>query len=197
VKSTRCLAACAAWTLSLCLTPAFAHAQDADANVFDTADTPMDPAGDIVDIIFGSGMEETNGAASCATATRLANATTNVADTTNSPDWVLSVGPIPTPAHDVVYSFVPGPASMGSFMPIASNYPFAMFLIPSCAENGREPTPLAATSQIGQGIDIGAVGLVTFQRYYLVVTAIASAGADASGTLRFTTPLGLAIDTGP
>lgn len=182
-----------------CLMPALASAQEPvadrlDAADVDTSDSVTDVDGDF---IFGGGMELANGGATCASATRVRWLSTYVADTTSLPDWIIGFGPIPAPAHDAVYSFKPGPGSGGKFTALAADFDFVMYVIASCSETGMEPAPLVAIDSVGESIDLQAAGLVQFQRYYLVVTGLPSAGSSANGTVTFTSPWVLAIDTDP
>jgi hypothetical protein len=103
-----------------------------------------------------------------------------------------SFGPLFSPSNDVVYMFVAGPDVDGSIIPTASNFAFAMYLIPSCAESGSEPSPIGATATIGTGIDLLASGVISGNTYYLAVTGTASDGPGANGTLNFTTPFSIA-----
>jgi hypothetical protein len=180
--------------LMFCLAEAHAVTDDYGA----AGDTAPDSVTDIDgDFIFGGGMEQMDGGTSCATATKLHSLSTYVSDTTDFPDWIFNIGPIPTPAHDTIYSFMPGPGATGKFTPVRADYDFLMYVIGSCNENGHEPSPLASTSTVGEPIDMEAAGLVMFQRYYLVITGLPSAGATANGAVRFTTPWVLAIDPNP
>lgn len=92
---------------------------------------------------------------------------------------------------------MPGPNAIGKFKPMAADFDFVMYVIPSCSETGFEPTPLAATYTVGHSIDMEAARLIMFQRYDLVITALTSAGPKANGSLTFTPPFSLAIDPDP
>ena len=141
------------------------------------------------DLIFEADFDaQANGGTSCATATILEGGTTYSAVTTTAPNWMSSFGPLASPSNDVVYKFVAGPNVSGSITPTASNYTFAMYLIPSCAESGSEPQPIGATATLGRGIDLVVSGVISGNTYYLAITGPASGGAGANGTLNFTTP---------
>lgn len=149
------------------------------------------------DLVFENGFDgQENGGTSCATAPILESGATYTADTTAAPNWMSSFGPLLSSSNDVVYMFVAGPDVTGSITPTASDYEFAMYLIPSCTEAGAEPSPIGATSTIGRGIDLLASGVTSGNTYYLVTTGTVSGGAGANGTLNFTTPFSLAIPSG-
>ena len=137
------------------------------------------------DLIFDYGFEGQNGGTSCATATVLEGGLPYTADTVAAPNWMSTFGPLASLSNDVVYMFVAGPDVDGSIIPIASNYSFAMYLIPSCAESGPEPVPIGATATIGRGIDLLASGVSSGNTYYLAVTGTALDGPGANGTLTF------------
>jgi hypothetical protein len=151
------------------------------------------PTGALSDVIFDGGFDEQNGGTSCDTATVLGGGLSYRGDTTAAPNWMSSFGPLFSPSSDVVYVFVAGAGVNGSITPTASNYEFAMYLIPSCVESGSEPSPIGATATIGTGIDLSASGVRSGNTYYLVVTGTASGGAGADGAVIFTTPLSIAV----
>jgi len=123
-----------------------------------------------------------NGGTSCATATVITNAGGSyTADTTAAPNWMESFGPLVSPSNDVVYTVVYNGVFFPDLYPIASNYQFAIYLIPSCT-SGAEPTPLRATATIGNAIDFSGLAAGT---YYLAVTGIAAGGPGANGTVTF------------
>ena len=144
------------------------------------------------DLIFNDGFDgqNENGGTSCATATVLAAGLTYTADTIAAPNWMSSFGPLNSPSNDVVYTFVAGPDVSGFITPIASNFDFAMYLIPSC-ESGTEPSPIGATATIGRGIDLATSGVTSGNTYYLAITGTASGGGGANGRLNFTTPFSI------
>jgi hypothetical protein len=145
------------------------------------------PDGNLLsDPIFDDGFEGQNGGSSCATATILGGGLPYTAYTTPAANWMSAFGPLFSLSNDVVYMFVAGPDVDGSITPTASNYSFAMYLIPGCAELGTEPVPIGATATIGTGIDLLASGVSSGNTYYLAVTGTASGGAGANGTLTFT-----------
>jgi hypothetical protein len=147
------------------------------------------------DLIFEANFDaQANGGTSCATATILEGGTTYSAITTAAPNWMGSFGPLLSPSNDVVYKFVAGPSVEGSITPTSSDYTFAMYLIPSCADAGSEPQPIGASATIGRGIDLVASGVISGNTYYLAITGPASGGAGANGTLNFTTPFSIAVD---
>jgi hypothetical protein len=157
------------------------------------ADTWL-PTGAPSDLIFDNGFDgQQNGGTSCAMAIVLAGGSTYTADTAAAPNWMSLFGPLFSPSNDVVYMFVAGPDVDGFITPTASNYTFAMYLIPSCAESGSEPSPIGATATIGRGIDLLASGVTSGNTYYLAITGTASGGGGANGTLNFTTPFSIAI----
>jgi hypothetical protein len=124
-----------------------------------------------------------NGGTSCATATTIGTGQYD-ADTTAAPNWMGSFGPLVSPSNDVVYTFVaPADPSTVSFTPSASNYAFALYLIPSCA-SGAEPTPIGATATLNTPINSGNIStpLVAGSTYFLAVTGTAAGGAGANGT---------------
>lgn len=146
----------------------------------------MGPDGNLLsDLIFDDAFEGQNGGTSCATATILEGGLPYTAYTTAAPNWMSMFGPLFSSSNDVVYMFVAGPDVDGSITPTASDYPFAMYLIPSCAESGSEPVPIGATATIGREIDFLASGVSSGNTYYLVVTGVSSGGAGANGTLTF------------
>ena len=146
------------------------------------------------DLIFANSFDgQENGDTSCSAATVLGGGTTYTSDTIAAPNWMSSFGPLLSPSNDVVYKFVAGPDVEGSITPTASNYAVAMYLIPSCAESGAEPSPIGATATIGRGIDLLASGVTSGNTYYVAITGAASGGAGANGTLNFTTPFSFAI----
>jgi hypothetical protein len=154
---------------------------------------PRIAAAESGDLIFEAGFdEEDNGGTSCGTAVVLDREATYSADTTAPPNWMGTFGPLASPAHDVIYRFVAGPEVEGSITPTRADYPFAMYLIPSCRESGAEPTPIGATATIGSGIDLVASGVVSGNTYYLAITGASSDGAGANGILNFTTPASFA-----
>src|SRR6185312_15938786 len=124
-----------------------------------------------------------NGGTSCSTAVELTGDTTFSADTTLTSNWMSSFGPLISPSNDVVYTFVAGPDVEGSIVPTVANYGFAMYLIDGCSESGAEPSPIGATATLGRGIDLAASGVISGHTYYLAVTAPASGGGGANGTL--------------
>jgi hypothetical protein len=132
-----------------------------------------------------------NGGTSCDTATALTDDMTFSADTTSAPNWIGALGPLFSPANDVIYKFVVGPDVAGAIVPTGSNYTFAMYLIDDCSASGTEPSPIGASATIGRGIDLAASGVTSGHTYYLVVTGVAAGGAGANGLLNFTTPVSL------
>jgi hypothetical protein len=156
-------------------------------------DEPM-TTGAPSDLIFDNGFDgQQNGGTSCATAIILGGGSTYTGDTTAAPNWMSTFGPLFSPSNDVVYKFVAGPDVDGFITPTGSNFTFAMYLIPSCAESGSEPSPIGATATVGRGIDLLASGVTSGNTYYLAITGTASGGGGANGTLNFTTPFSIAI----
>lgn len=146
------------------------------------------------DLVFDNGFDgQQNGGTSCATAIILGGGSTYTGDTTAAPNWMSTFGPLFSPSNDVVYQFVAGPDVDGFITPTGSNFTFAMYLIPSCAESGAEPSPIGATATIGRGIDLLASGVTSGNTYYLAITGTASGGGGANGTVNFTTPFSIAI----
>jgi hypothetical protein len=122
--------------------------------------------------------------ASCASAITLASNTTYVSDTTGTTNWMTSFGPLVSPSNDQLYTFVAGPQPLGTIVPTASNYQFAMYLIESCVDSGTEPAPIKATATVGTAIDL-STGITEGARYYLAVTGTAAGGGGANGTVAF------------
>jgi hypothetical protein len=182
--------------LSICLAVGSAHAQGIagsgdDAVFFEAA------AAATGDLILDDDFDgQDNGGTSCATARVLTGDTTYAADTVSAPNWMGTFGPVASPSNDVVYMFVAGPNVSGSIIPTASNYPFAMYLIPDCSEAGSQPQPIGATATLGRGIDLAASGVTSGNTYYLAVTGVAAGGPGANGTLNFTTPVSLSATPG-
>jgi hypothetical protein len=129
-----------------------------------------------------------NGGTTCAAATVMASNTTYTADTTAAPNWMSSFGPLVSPSNDVIYTFTTAAGFSGAITPSASDYAFALYLIPSCAQAGTEPTPIGATATVGTGIDLAGSGVTAGNTYFLAVTGTAAGGAGANGTVTFTTP---------
>lgn len=157
-----------------------------------SADDPRIDA--LSDLIFDGGFDgQQNGGTSCGAATVLGGGTTYTSDTNLAPNWMSSFGPLFSPSNDVVYMFVAGPDVDGTITPIASNYTFAMYLIPSCTDSGTEPPPIGASGTVGRGIDLAASGVISGNTYYLAITGTASGGPGANGTVNFTTPFSLTM----
>lgn len=136
-----------------------------------------------------------NGGTSCAAATTLTTGTFT-SDTTAAPNWMGSFGPLVSPSNDVVYTFVaptPVPAT-ANITPSASDYQFALYLIPSCAA-GAEPTPIGATATIGTGINLSASGVTAGNTYFLAATGTAAGGAGANGTITFNATLPVTLQS--
>jgi hypothetical protein len=93
----------------------------------------------------------------------------------------------------MLYTFVAGAQPLGTITPTASSYTFAMYLIPTCADGGGEPSPIRATSTVGTAIPLGdpppagQPSIVAGNTYYLAVTGTAAGGATANGTVNFDT----------
>lgn len=137
-----------------------------------------------------------NGGTTCATATTIVSNTTYTADTTAAPNWMATFGPLVSPSNDVVYTFV-APASVtgGNINPTASSYAFALYLIPSCADAGTEPTPIGATATIGTPIDLPGSGVTPGNTYFLAATGTAAGGAGANGTVTFNATLPVTLQS--
>lgn len=183
--------------VSFCLTFDDARAQliaelsdGIPADSFPTGLTTGPDTNLLADLIFNDAFDEQNGGTTCATATVLEGGLMYKGDTTAAPNWMSSFGPLFSPSNDVVYVFVAGPDVDGSIIPTASNYTFAMYLIPTCTDSGTEPSPIGGTATPGVGIDLLASGVITGNTYYLAITGTAS-GGPANGTVNFTTPLSL------
>jgi len=136
-----------------------------------------------------------NGGTSCGTATTIVSVNSYTADTTAAPNWMSNFGPLVSPSNDVVYTFV-APASVtgGTITPTASNYAFALYLIPSCAA-GAEPTPIGATPTVGTPIDLAASGVTPGNTYFLAATGTAAGGATANGTVTFNATLPVTLQS--
>lgn len=126
---------------------------------------------------------------SCANAIPMFLNVQYTADTTQATNWMGSFGPLVSPSHDIVYTFIAGSSITENdiIIPLTADYPFAIYLIPSCNESGTEPVPIGATGTIGVGIDLAGVVLNGLQ-YYVAVTGTAAGGAGANGTLNFVVP---------
>jgi hypothetical protein len=139
-----------------------------------------------------------NGGTSCETATNFISGLSYTSDTTAAPNWMGSFGPLVSPANDVVYTFVAPASPDGDFIvtPAASNYQFALYLIASCT-SGAEPAPIGATATIASPITGSNLStpLVPGHRYYVAATGAASAGAVANGTITFSTPIPVELQT--
>jgi hypothetical protein len=181
----RFAAAIASMMLCMASIPGRAHpAASSDIDV-------ESPAGDD-DLIFDSDFDgPRNGGTTCETAIDLDSRRTYTAETETTPNWMNPFGPLVSPSHDVVYTFVAGDDPSGFITPTVSNYSVAMYLIPSCSDLGAEPPPIGATATIGRGINLAEVGLISGDTYYLAITGSASGGASANGFVNFTTPPGL------
>ena len=144
------------------------------------------------DLVFDSDFDgPTNGGTTCETAIGLDSRRTYTAETETTPNWMNPFGPLLSPSHDVVYTFVAGSDLSGSITPTVSNYSFAMYLIPSCNDLGAEPPPIGATATIGRGINLQDSGVISGNTYYLAITGAPAAGPTANGFVNFTTPPGL------
>ena len=97
---------------------------------------------------------------------------------------MTSFGPLVSPANDELYKFTAGAPPMSPIVPLAASYAFAMYLIPSCADSGTEPSPIAATATVGSELNLD--GLTQGSVYYIAITGIAAGGAGANGTVNFT-----------
>lgn len=135
---------------------------------------------------MGSDVLAAPAGASCATAILLFNDSDYTSDTTTTTNWMTSFGPLVSPSNDQLYTFTPARQPLGAITPLSATYQFAMYLIPSCADSGTEPSPIKATSTIGVPIDLSS-GVTPGTQYYLAVTGIAAGGAGANGTLNFHT----------
>ena len=125
-------------------------------------------------------------AQTCGAAVTIASDSSYVSDTTGTTNWMTSFGPLVSPSNDMLYTFVAGAQPLGTITPTASSYQFAMYLIPSCADSGTEPSPIKATSTVGTAIDLSS-GITAGSTYFLAVTGIAAGGAGANGTVNFDT----------
>lgn len=106
-----------------------------------------------------------------------------VSDTTTASNWMTSFGPLVSPSNDLMYTFVAGQQPLGTITPTSSNYAFAIYLLPSCAESGTEPVPIGATATVGTPISLATIP--QGNRYYVAVTGTAAGGPGANGTLHF------------
>jgi hypothetical protein len=127
-------------------------------------------------------------AQNCAAAVTIASDSSYVSDTTGTTDWMSQFGPLSSGgSNDMLYTFVAGAQPLGTITVDASNYTFAMYLIPSCSDTGSEPTPIRATASVGGVIDLGSgsPAIVAGSQYWLAVTG--TAAAPGNGTVSFTT----------
>jgi len=140
-------------------------------------------------------------AQTCASATTLARDSSYVSDTTTTTNWMFQFGPLASPSNDMLYTFIAGPQPLGTITPTASNYLFAMYLIPSCSDGGSEVPPIRATATVGSAITLsdppppGQPSIMEGARYYLAVTGTAAGGATANGTVAFQTPFPVTLLT--
>ena len=125
----------------------------------------------------------------CASAVTIDSNSTYTADTTGTTNWMTTFGPLVSPSNDTLYKFVAGAQPLGTITPTASNYTFAMYLLPSCSDTGSEASPIRSTGTIGLAMDLsqGTVPINAGTTYYLAVTGAASGGAGANGTVTFNT----------
>lgn len=128
----------------------------------------------------------------CASAVTIESNNSYVSDTTGTTDWMLQFGPLNSAgSNDMLYKFVAGAQPLGTITPTASNYTFAMYLIPSCSDGGVEPTPIRSTATVGAAITLGdppppgQPSIAAGSTYYLAVTGTAAAGG--TGTVNFDT----------
>jgi hypothetical protein len=127
-------------------------------------------------------------AQTCADALPLTSNGTFTSDTTGTTNWLFTFGPVISPSNDQLYTFTAGPGPYGSITPTSASYQFAMYLIPSCADTGTEPTPIGNTATVGTGINLASIPSVTEgNTYFLAVTGTNAGGAGANGTVTFTT----------
>jgi hypothetical protein len=128
-------------------------------------------------------------AQTCAEATMIYSNASYFSDTTSTTNWMFQFGPLASGANDKLYTFVAGAQPLGTITPTASNYAFAMYLIPSCSDSGSEPSPIRATATVGNAITLGdppppgQPSIVAGARYYLAVTG--TAATSANGTVSF------------
>jgi len=149
----------------------------------------------VVMLSVGSEAAAREEGANCASAITLASNTIYTADTTSTTNWMTSFGPLISPSNDQLYTFFLSSQPYTTITPTVSNYTFAMYVIPSCADSGTEPPPIRATGTLGVGIDLsaGSPPLTDNTRYYLAVTGAASGGAGANGTVTFSTGFGVPV----
>jgi hypothetical protein len=124
-------------------------------------------------------------AQTCASATEIFSNQSYDVDTTATTNWLTSFGPVVSPSNDALYKFTAGLQPLEPITPTASNYAFAMYLIPSCSDSGTEPVPIGSTATLNTGI--ATTGLTAGTTYFLAVTGTAAGGPGANGTTTFTT----------
>jgi hypothetical protein len=124
-------------------------------------------------------------AQTCATATPIYSNQTYNSDTTATTNWLTSFGPVVSPSNDALYTFTAGAQPLDPIVPTASNYAFAMYLIPSCSDSGTEPVPVASSATLNTGVSLA--GANAGSTYFLAVTGTAAGGPGANGTLTFNT----------
>jgi len=127
-------------------------------------------------------------AQNCAAAVTIASNTPYVSDTTGTTDWMSQFGPLSSGgSNDMLYTFVAGAQPLGNIHVDASNYTFAMYLIPSCNDTGSEPTPIRSTATVGGDITLGSgsPAITAGTQYWLAVTG--TAASPGNGTVNFTT----------
>jgi hypothetical protein len=138
-----------------------------------------------------------NGGTSCGTATTIVSGNSYTADTTAAPNWMSNFGPLVSPSNDVVYTFVaPANPSGGSITPTASDYAFALYLIPSCAA-GANVSPIGATPTVGNPINFSSTSppVAAGSTYFLAATGTAAGGAGANGTVTFNATLPVTLQS--
>jgi hypothetical protein len=130
-------------------------------------------------------------AQNCASAVTIDSNSSYTSDTTGTTNWMTQFGPLASPSNDALYTFVAGAQPLGTITPTASNYTFAMYLIPTCSDTGSEPTPIRATSTVNTAITLGdppppgQPSIAAGATYYLAITGTAAAGGV--GTVDFVT----------
>ncbi len=121
---------------------------------------------------------------SCATAITLTPQEGLVVDTTGGTGWINSYGPLASPSNDVIYTFTSGAeAPTGSITATASTYPFAIYVLNTCAA-GAGQTPILSTATIGTPIPLNTLAPNT--QYWVAITGTAAGGAGANGSVTLT-----------
>jgi hypothetical protein len=125
-----------------------------------------------------------DGGASCAAAQPLARGRTYTGDTVFSNNFINTIGPLPSPGNDEVYSFTTD--DVQGFLYIDSaDYDFGVFVTNDCqASTGP---PLVAVTGSAPALLGNLYSLTPGQTYYLIVTGDPSATVNYNGIYSLST----------